>query len=191
MLPEMDFGIKTVTDSKLFSMEKSSRVTFPKITNSITPNTILLEEMVKTLSTLSDKEELILMDLKSTTSDSSEVAFQLKITSRMVISSKDINSDSITKNGLFSELKNSTDGNTLLKWKSDGETSTINTGPAELTFANSMPTPTTQTSTRHSPLAKKLTKVAQTTAKQIDLETFDHPLFTCINSLRFNYIKAL
>ena len=148
--------------------------------------------MVKTPSILSDKEELILMDLKSTTSDSSEVAFpQLKITSRMVILNKDINSDSITKHGLFSELKNSTDGNTPLKWKSDGETSTTNTGPAELTSVNLMPIPTTQTSTRHSPLAKKLTKKVQTIAKKIDLDTFDHPLFTCINSLGFNYIKAL
>ena len=118
------------------------------------------------------------MDLKSTTSNSSEVAFpQLKITSRMVVSNKDINSDSITKNGLFSELNNSKDGNTPLKWKSDGETSTTNTGPAKLTSLNLMPIPTTQTSTRHSPL--------------IDLDTFDHPLFTCINSLGFNDIKPL
>jgi len=92
MLPEMDYGIKTVTDSKLFSMEKSLNNSFPKTTNFIALDFTLLEELVKTPSTLLDKEDLILMELKSTTSYLSEEALlHLAITSRMEISNQDIN----------------------------------------------------------------------------------------------------
>jgi hypothetical protein len=74
------------------------------------------------------------------------------------------------RNGLFSEVKDFTDGNILLKCKSDGVTFITNTGLAKLMFVNSMLLISTQTSTRHSQLARKLMNMVQTIAKN-DLET--------------------
>jgi len=99
--------------------------------------------------------------------------------------------------GLFTELRNSSDGNILLKCKLDGVTFTTNTGLAELMLVNSMLIALTQTSIRHSQLENKLAviklKVIKLTVIKlkfmitIDLDTFNHLIFTCINSLRFDY----
>ena len=90
-----------------------------------------------------------------------------KTTSRTVILSKDINWDLITKNGVFTRMVNSKDGDVLMKCKSDGVTSTTNTGLVILMSANSMHIKT-QTSTKTSMSVKKPKKMIQIPAVKND-----------------------
>lgn len=165
----MDYGIKTVTDSELSSTDRLWDHSFPQITNSTVLDSISMEDTAKTVYTSLEKEFLILTELKLTTSDLSErTAIVPKTTSKMVISSQDINSDTITKLGVSSRTVKSSDGDVSMKCKSDGVTSTTDTGLAILTSVNSMLL-ATQKFTRNSPLARKLKKAVQIHAVRNDL----------------------